>query len=320
MDYADIKHTFADEHLIVDVMRRKFSADGIMHIYQRTIHGFNLFYSLEDFLVFYTIVSVQARKFKIYLWGMCMMVDHIHILASAEYLDQISGFISASSSIYIKDFNSSIGRKGSLFEPEYGSALKIEMKKIRSAVAYLFNNPVEKLLCRLAEGYRWNFLQYYDPERKISIPKRKSLSRPMQRALKIIDNAHRKNEYLKHALLINIMRPLDKKETEMLTDYIITLYFPFIKTMPQKFFRSYNDMVIAVNSNTGSEYDIDEKHYCKTDVPYRAMTQYLKKHGIADAKSLITESEEVKRQYYRMLREETSATPVQIRKFLHIKP
>ena len=41
-------------------MRRKFSADGVMHIYQRTISGFNLFYSVEDFLVLYTIVAVQA--------------------------------------------------------------------------------------------------------------------------------------------------------------------------------------------------------------------------------------------------------------------
>ena len=43
-------------------MRRKFSADGVMHIYQRTISGFNLFYSVEDFLVLYTIVAVQVRR------------------------------------------------------------------------------------------------------------------------------------------------------------------------------------------------------------------------------------------------------------------
>ncbi|MBQ5868075.1 MAG: hypothetical protein IIW68_01955, partial [Lachnospiraceae bacterium] len=42
-------------------------------------------------------------------------------------------------------------------------------------------------------------------------------------------------------------------------------------------------MVTAVNSNTGSEYDIIEKHYCKSDVPYREMTKYLKRKGITDA-------------------------------------
>ena len=301
-------------------MGRKFSAEGIMHIYQRTVSGFNLFYSLEDFLVFYTIVSVQARKFGICLLGMCMMIDHVHLLASAANLTQMSGFISAYTSLYVREFNAWTGRSGSLFEPLYGSAMKMEMKKIRSAIAYMFNNPVEKRLCRRAEGYRWNFLKYYDPEKTSPVKRRKDLSRRLQRALKMTDDAYRNDEYLRYAFLKRIYNGLDTQEKDILTDYIITLYFPFQKGMPEKYFKSYKEMVIAVDSNTGSEYDIDEKHYCKTDVPYREMTQYLKRKGITDAKKLITESTEVKRRYFNMLKENTSATPVQIRKFLHISP
>lgn len=77
-------------------------------------------------------------------------------------------------------------------------------------------------------------------------------------------------------------------------------------------------MVIAVNSSTGSEYDIEEKHYGKTDVPYREILHYLRKKGIKNVKSLITESLELKRKYYAMLKEKTTARPVQIRKFLHM--
>ena len=44
-------------------MKRRFSADGVMHIYQRTKSGFNLFYTLEDFLVYYTIArKTQTRQ------------------------------------------------------------------------------------------------------------------------------------------------------------------------------------------------------------------------------------------------------------------
>ena len=301
-------------------MGRKFSAEGVMHIYQRTISGFNLFYSSEDFLVFYTIVSVQARKFGICLLGMCMMIDHVHLLASAANLTQMSGFISAYTSLYVREFNAWTGRSGPLFEPLYGSAMKMEMKKIRSAIAYLFNNPVEKRLCLRAKGYRWNFLIYYDQEKTSPVKRRKDLSRRLQRALKMTDDAYRKDEYLRYAFLKTICNGLDTKEKEVLTDYIITLYFPFQKDMPGKYFKSYKEMVIAVDSNTGSEYDIDEKHYCKTDVPYREMTQYLKRKGIPDAKILITESAEVKRRHFTILKENTSATTVQIRKFLHISP
>lgn len=301
-------------------MRRKFSAGGIMHIYQRTVSGFNLFYSWEDFLVFYTIVSIQSRKFGVCLWGMCIMIDHIHILASAENLLQISGFVSAFSSIYVREFNSSCNREGPIFERKYGSAIKLEIKKIRSAIAYLFNNPVEKQLCTDAEGYRWNFLKYYDPDKTTSITKRKSLSRSLQRALKIIDSTFRNHTYLKHVLLANIAGTLSNNEKELLTDYIITLYFPFKMEMPQKFFKSYKEMVIAVNSNTGSEYDIDEKHYCKTDVPYREIIHYLKREGIKNIKEIITGSTEVKKDYFKHIRKNTSATSLQIRKFLHYNP
>ena len=146
-------------------MGRKFSADGVMHIYQRTISGFNLFYSLEDFLVFYTIVSVQAKKFKVTVWEMCLMIDHIHILVSCGKLKQMSEFVSAYTSLFVREFNECTGRSGSLFESPYGSTCKIDLKKIRSAIVYLFNNPVEKMLCGLAQEYRWNFLRYYDPDK-----------------------------------------------------------------------------------------------------------------------------------------------------------
>ena len=251
---------------------------------------------------------------------MCMMIDHVHLLASATSLMQMAGFISAYTSLYVREFNAWTGRSGTLFEPLYGSAMKMEMKKIRSAIAYMLNNPVEKRLCMRAKGYRWNFLKYYDPEKTSPVRRRKDLSRRLQRALKMTDEAYRNGEYLRYAFLKRIYNGLDTQEKEVLTDYIITLYLPFQKDMPDKYFKSYREMVIAVDSNTGSEYDIDEKHYCKTDVPYREMTKYLKRKGITDAKKLITESTEVKRRYFSMLKENTSATPVQIRKFLHISP
>lgn len=143
-------HIFA-KNTNVNAMRRRFSADGVMHIYQRTISGFNLFYSIEDFLVFYTIVAVQARKQRLCLLGLCLMIDHIHILVRPDNLKHLSCFMSACTSLYVREFNARTGRSGSLFEPRYGSAVKMDGKRIRAAIAYLFNNPVEKRLCRMAD-------------------------------------------------------------------------------------------------------------------------------------------------------------------------
>ena len=97
-------------------MKRKFNEDGIMHIYQRTISGFNIFYCIEDFIVFYTIVSVYASKFKIILIALCQMIDHTHLLASCGSLEQMSRFISAYTSGFVREFNQFTGRKGPLFK------------------------------------------------------------------------------------------------------------------------------------------------------------------------------------------------------------
>ena len=81
-------------------MKRRFYADEVLHIYQRTVSGFNIFYSTEDFLVFYTIISVYARRYGITLLGLCQMIDHIHLLGSSCDLQTMSRFISASTSQY----------------------------------------------------------------------------------------------------------------------------------------------------------------------------------------------------------------------------
>lgn len=298
-------------------MRRRFSAEGVIHIYQRTVSGFNLFYTLEDFLVFYTVVSVQASVHGISLLGLCMMVDHVHMLLSAVSLKDMSRFMSACSSLYVREFNQHVGRKGRLFESAYGSAVKLEKKKIRSAIAYLFNNPVEKKLCLKAEEYRWNFLAYYRSRSRFSMPS--SCSRRMKRAMKLVEDSFKNSRYLKYSLLKTIFKDLDAFEKQSVTDYIISVYFPFERDRLVDFYNSFEEMLIAINSNTGSEYDIAEHHYGKTDVPYREIMACLKKTGVSDVKSLIILPECTKMQYLSILKKSTSASYRQIRKFLHLE-
>ena len=297
-------------------MRRKFREDSIMHIYQRTIDGFNIFYCLEDFIVFYTIVSVFARKYKIKVYGMCLMIDHTHLLASGSELDEISRFVSAYTSRFVLDFNRHTGRKGPLFKKAYGSAIKIEPKKIRTAINYLFNNAVEKKLCIRAEDYMWNFLQFYNTEIK---DRPAVLSRKLKRSKKIVKGCFMKREYLRYEILDTVYNKLSNSEKRILTEYIIKLYFPFAAEETIGYYKSFEEMITAINSNTGSEYEIREKHYGKTDVPYREIMACLKSMEIHDARTVITMKTNVKMQLADILKKKTSASYTQIRKFLQIK-
>ena len=300
-------------------MKRRFCAGGVLHVYQRTVSGFNIFYSLEDFLVFYTIISVKARKFKINLLGLCLMIDHIHVLVTGDVLSHISRFVSEYSSLFVREFNAWTGRTGALFESAYGSSIKTEAKKIRSVIAYLFNNPVEKMLCKNAEEYRWNFLEYFNPNYKLPHKKMREYSHAMRRAIKIVESHFKQGKHLRHALLNTLYSPLDITEKNLLTEYIIWKYLPFNIEATNSYYRSYEDMVKAINSNTGSEYDIKERHYCKTDVPYREMITLLKKSGLKKVHDVIVAPDDEKRSLYSMLKSKTSASGTQIKKFLHFR-
>lgn len=299
-------------------MKRRFSADGVMHIYQRTKSGFNLFYTLEDFLVYYTIASVKAPTYRVRLMGLCLMIDHVHMLLRTENRTQMSDYISVCSSVYAREFNAFTGRKGELFESAFGSAVKTEAKKIRSAIAYLFNNPVEKLLCLRAEDYRWNFLAYYTERFPFSSVPAKT-SRKLKRSMNIVDDSFKRGQYIKYQLVEVIMKNLNTEEKQYMTDYIISKYFPFDRAELASWYKSHKDMLTAIDSNTGSEYEIAEKHYCKSDVPYREIVAVLKKEQLTDIHSAITLPDDAKQTYLKLLKRSTSASYAQIRKFLHMK-
>jgi REP element-mobilizing transposase RayT len=298
-------------------MKRKFNEDGIMHIYQRTISGFNIFYCIEDFIVFYTIVAVYARKFKIIMIGLCQMIDHTHLLASCSSLGQLSRFISAYTSRFVREFNQFTGRKGPLFKKAYGSAVKMESKKIRSAIAYLFNNPVEKKICTAAEDYKWSYLTLYDPERK-PIDIAAGCSKNLRKSIKRITGCFNNGNYIGYEFLGKLFNDLNSEEKKTVVEYIMELYFPFAVKETLDYYKSYEDMITAINSNTGSEYEIKEKHYGKTDVPYREIIACLKEMGISDVRSVLTMNIFQKHGLGAHLKKQTSASYTQIRKFLQI--
>ena len=101
---------------------RKFKAKACNHIYQRTINRFNIFYDMSDYLSYFTIFSMTAIKSEVLVLGLCLMIDHIHMLVSAPDKTTLSRFISSVTSVFVRQYNTDIGRTGPLFEKRFGSA------------------------------------------------------------------------------------------------------------------------------------------------------------------------------------------------------
>ena len=298
--------------------KRRFVSGECMHVYQRTIGGVNIFYDHEDYIVFYTIFSIVSRMYRITVMELCLMIDHVHMLLSSEDLSEISGFVQHYTSLFMREYNIGVGRRGSLFHKSFGSAPKKGGKRIRSAIVYVGNNPVEKGLCSRAVEYKWNFLAYMVADNPFSSAGPLSkCSQRLRNSMREVAGCFGKGEYLSYARARRMFGNLKGVEKGILTDYIVKIYFPFDKEALLSFYDSYEDMINAMDSTSGSEYDLKEKYYYGTDLVYRDMLDMVGEK-VKPIRKITVLPDEDKFELAKHLQSSTVGTSLQISKFLHV--
>lgn len=300
--------------------KRSFQKNILNHCYQRTADGGVIFYSNLDYLVWFTIVCTVARKRKVRILAMCPMPDHTHFSVEAASSAELAAFIRDYSSLFAIEHNKVCHRKGPLFETPFGSAPKFTDKMVRTNLIYVWNNPPERRLTEKAEEYRWTFLAYAASDHPYSKKLVVRDSRwPVQKAVKEILSQFKAGRHLSYAFLKRLYEPLTSEEKQQLTDFIITTYNAIDYKAALKYFNSYNDLLVAVHSTTGSEHDIKETQVGKTDKDYSAMVRIimreLKPRDIHDILSL---SKDEKYELFLLLRKHSYAMNEQIAKFLHL--
>ena len=301
--------------------KRRFLPGEVNHVYQRSISGYNIFYEIEDYLVYYTIFSVLSLKYRITVYGLCLMIDHLHSLCSAAEKPLLARFFSAVTMRFVKEYQREHRTTGPIFSPRFGSAPKLGLKFLRTAIAYLYNNPVERYLCRFAQDYRWNFLAYGNSDCPFSeeLVVRKA-SVYLQKSLKEVDGALRRGEFLSYTLLRRLFAKLNTKEKNQLVDYIIKKYSVIrYDVLVTKCYDGYSNMLTAINSNTGSEYDINECRWGRSDAEYRELYRFMYNQGYSSAGDILSLDVEAKIKLHNDMVRLTRATSQQICKFLHLK-
>lgn len=134
--------------------------------------------------------------------------------------------------------------------------MNIYVKAYRHCCLYILNNHVEKKLVKSAIHSRWDFLAYYHNPNPFSEPlvKRKA-SYYLREACSIVDHEYDAGRYLKSALLRGMMRKINKVG-------------------------SFDELILAADSVTGYDYDIDEKFNRYPDTPYVEMIRLAEKDGL----------------------------------------
>ena len=142
----------------------------------------------------------------------------------------------------------------------------------------------------------------------------------MKKALHEVDSMVSLNQPLKYALPNRIFKKLSKDEREQLVDYIISSYSPIDYQELESHFKSYDSMLLAMESTTGDDYDIQESRDNFSLSVFNEMMTYMESKLPRNKVRIITTYDlDDKIALFKELQENTSASIHQICSFLHIK-
>ncbi len=245
-------------NLCLDDIREIDSEPSFYHVYQRSVNKEKIFHSWIDALVFISILHTTALKSKVEISALCLMDNHLHLLVKAN-AKALSSLVQDYTIPFAKSYNKEYGKTGPLFSKRFGRAEKYQVKFIRTCIAYIFNNPVEAHKCSKAEKYAWNLLAFgYSSNpfsETLSLPSARSCMRQAVRQIKALCS---RGKSLSYPMLKHLFQLLNKREALQLRDLILRSYNPINYDLIISLYGSLKNAMIAINSNTGAEYDIQE--------------------------------------------------------------
>lgn len=299
---------------------RHFSRGVLNHVYQRTVNRFVIFYCISDYLVYFTTMCVVARKYRVRILMVSLMPDHIHLSVIASSRQDLSAFMRELNKSFSYHHNRVCYSSCSLFDSPFGSAPKYGDKAVRTNLIYVANNGPERRLAVKAEDYRWIFLAYAVSDHPFSekLVVRRASSK-MRHALSEVKSTFVKGKPMAYMQLKRLFSKLNSREKEQLTDFIIYTYNVIDYPAAIKYFGSYENMLLAIHSTTGSEHDINEVVIGKSDAHYAKMASVcLKELGLKDIHDVLALDVEAKMEVFQLLQARTDALLEQICAFLRI--
>jgi len=293
-----------------------FNPRAIQHIYQRAADRGVIFYTLEDRLVYYTIAAVQSKKHCVRIAAASIMFTHTHQSVLADSLQNLRDYLHGTNTVFSRLYNLRYGRKGRLFGKPPGRAQKNDSKSMRSNIIYVFNNHVEKGLCKRAVQERWSLLSFSITSHPFSHPlDRVNASSILRRALNKIDKRINKNQNLDYRDLDRVLPFLNQIEKEQFIDYVISRYAWVNFSLPTALFGRLEDLITAVDSTTGNEYDINEEHSAISDKYYPRLIRLVENENVL--KDIFTMTSETKTEHIVSAHNRTGAPLYILRKFYH---
>lgn len=131
------------------------------HIIQRGNNRQAIFASVADYQTLLDLLTENAKKFDVAIHAYVLMSNHFHLLATPQTLDGLPQMMQAVGRRYVRHFNDSQKRSGTLWEGRYKSTLIQTDRYLLACMAYIDLNPVRASLVAQARDYSWSSYAHY---------------------------------------------------------------------------------------------------------------------------------------------------------------
>jgi putative transposase len=135
------------------------------HIIQRGNNRQAIFASAADYQALLDLLDASARKFGVAIHAYVLMANHFHLLATPQSTDALSQMMQAVGRRYVRYFNDTQNRSGTLWEGRYRSTVIQAERYLLPCMAYMDLNPVRAGVVAQARDYPWSSHGHYIGQR-----------------------------------------------------------------------------------------------------------------------------------------------------------
>jgi len=135
---------------------RYFIAGQALHLIQRGNNRQAIFHSDDDYRIYRSWLGEAAQEYGCAIHAYVLMTNHVHLLVTPDNKDSVPRTMQVLGRRYVRHFNFSYRRTGTLWEGRYRAAPIDSEAYFLSCGRYIELNPVRAKLVARPLDYRWS--------------------------------------------------------------------------------------------------------------------------------------------------------------------
>ncbi len=130
-----------------------------VHIIQRGNNRQACFLTEQDFGAYIKWLKKYASKFNVEVHAWVLMTNHVHLLCTPRSSNAISEMMQSLGRVYVRYFNTTYQRTGTLWEGRFKSCLVQSETYLLQVYRYIELNPVRANMVDSPADYKWSSYQ-----------------------------------------------------------------------------------------------------------------------------------------------------------------